>query len=63
MLIYDGHIKNFDDRAITVLWSNYIQTYNIKAYNYANDYTNDIGTNLRLKGMYGNARVNWKRNN
>ena len=61
VLYYDGHVSYFKNRAINIILSHHIKPFIIKAGESRNDQTNDNVTNLKMKGLYGQARMNWQR--
>ena len=61
VLFYDGHGRNFDDRDIHILRSHHIKPLFLKAGESGNDQPNDNETKLKLKGVYGQARINCQR--
>ena len=58
VLFYDGHDTHFDDRAIHILRSHHIKPFVLKAGDSGNCHPNDNGSNLKLKGLYGQVRMN-----
>ena len=61
VLFYDGHARIFDNRVIHILCYHYIEPFILKAGELGNDHPNDNGPNLKLKGLYSQARMNWQR--
>ena len=61
ILFYDGHVSNFDERDIDIPLYHNIKPFFLKARDSGNDQPNDNGPNLNLKGLYGQARMNWQR--
>ena len=63
VLLYDVHDIYFDYRALNILHKNHIQSFILKAGDYVHDQTKDNGPNMKLKNLYGNAKMNWTRDN
>ena len=61
VLLYDGHVSHFGNRAIHILLSHHIKPFIIKADESINENPNDNVPNLKLKGIYGKARINCQR--
>ena len=61
VLFYDVHEIHFDNRAINILCSHHIKPFVLKAGDSGNDQPNYNGPNLNLKGLYGQAIMNWQR--
>ena len=61
MIFYDGHVINFDDRALNILQSHHIQYFILNAGDSIHDKKNDNDPNLKLKNIYGNERMNCTR--
>ena len=61
VLFYDGHGIHFDERDINILRSNRIKPFSLKMSDSENDKPNGNAPNLNLKGLYGQARMNWQR--
>ena len=61
VLFYDDHVRHFDGRAIHIIRSNHIKPFILKAGDSGNYQPNDNGHNLKLKGLYGQARMKWQR--
>ena len=61
VLLYDDYDRHFDYRAIHILCSHQTKPFVLKAGESVNNKTNDNGPNLKLKGIYGQARINWQR--
>ena len=59
VLFYDRYGSHFDNRAIHKLLSHHIKHLFLKADDSGNDHPNDYGENLKLKGIYGQVRMNW----
>ena len=62
-LFYDGYGRNFDDRALNILWSYHIQYLILKSGDSVHDHKNDNGKKLNHNNLYGNAITDWMRNN
>ena len=60
VLFYDGHDIHFDKRNINILHSNHIKPFVLKTGDSGNDHPNDNGPNFNLKGLYGQAIINWQ---
>ena len=60
VLFYNFHISHFDDRAIHVIHQYHIKPFILKAIDSVNDPQNENGPNIKLKGLYGQARMNWQ---
>ena len=56
LLFYGGHGSHFEDRAMHILLSNHIKLFILEA-----GEPNYNGTNLKLKGIYGQAIMNLQR--
>ena len=61
VLFYDFHDSQFDDRIVHILLSHHIRLFIIKAGDSGNIHTNDDVPNLKLKGFYAQAIMNWQR--
>ena len=61
MLFYDGHVSHFDDRASDIICRHNIQSFILKAGDFAHDQPNDNGPNTKLNNLYGNKVMNWMR--
>ena len=61
VLFYDCHNSHFDDRASDILRKHNIQSVILKTGDYAHGQPNDNGPNMKLKNLYGNARMSWMR--
>ena len=57
VLFYDDHDGHFGDRDIHILRSHHIKPFVLKVVDSVNDQPNDNGPNLKLKGLYGQARM------
>ena len=58
VLLYDYHGRNFDKKAMNILWICHIESFVLKGGDSGNYQTNNNGPNLRLKNMYGDSIVN-----
>ena len=61
VLFYDGHDSHFDDRALYIILKHNIQSFILKASDYVHDQPSNNGPNMKLKILYGNARINCMR--
>ena len=61
VLLCGGHIRNFDDRALNILWSHHIKSFILNSGDFVHDQLNDNGPNLKLKYLFCEARMNWMR--
>ena len=59
LLFYNVHDSHVDNRSIHILRSNYIKPLILKAGGSWNDHPNDNGPNIKLKGIYDQARTNF----
>ena len=59
VLLHDGHDSHFYARSIHIIRSHHIKPFILKADDSGNDQPNDNGRNLKLKGLYGQPRMNW----
>ena len=63
VLFYDFHESHFGDRALDILCKHNIQPFILNAGDYVHDQPNDSGTNMKLKNLCVNSRINWTRKN
>ena len=59
VILYDGHDRNFDDRALDILRRHNIQYLILKADDYVHDHPNDISSNMNLNNFYVNSIMIW----
>ena len=63
VLLYDWHVSHFDKRDIHILLLHHTKTVMIKTGESINEQPNYNGPNLKMKGLYGQSRMNWQRHN
>ena len=61
VLLYDGHDSHFDDKVIHILHSHHIKPFILKVGDSLKEQTNYNGPNLKLRGFYGQSRMNLQR--
>ena len=61
VLFYDCRDIHFDDRTLNILRRHNIQYFILKASDSVHYQPNDNGPNMKLKNLYGNARINCMR--
>ena len=62
VIFYEGHVRNFNDRELNILWSHYIQDIIPKAGESVDNNTYINFLNLNIKNIYSNAIINWTSN-
>ena len=58
VIFYDGHIRNFDERALKIIWVHQTQYFILIAVDSVQDNPDDNGPQLNLRNVYVNARMN-----
>ena len=61
VLFFDVHDRNFDDRSLNNLCILQIYSFILNPCDSMHDQLNNNAPNLKLKNLYGKARMNWMR--
>ena len=63
ILFYDDRDRKFDDRSLSIFRRHHIHSCILNSGDSVHGHPKNNGPNMKLKNLYGNAKMNWTRDN